>query len=107
MGCWQVSKPEAVKNECETLSAEQQNRGCETLDVKQRCETLNVVEAVLRVLYRLECGLSSGPACTLLGVFTFPWGRVMDTREKESPLILLQPEGEGQISYLGLGVWNT
>ncbi|PKI67601.1 hypothetical protein CRG98_012024 [Punica granatum] len=59
-----------------------------------------------------ECGLSSGPACARpetrgLGVSTFPWGRVMDTLEKESPLIILRPEGRGRICYPGLGVWNT
>ncbi|PKI40705.1 hypothetical protein CRG98_038905 [Punica granatum] len=54
-------------------------------------------------LYGPECGLSSGPA---LGVSTFPWGRVMDTREKESLLIILRLEGRGRISYPGLGVWN-
>ncbi|PKI59366.1 hypothetical protein CRG98_020234 [Punica granatum] len=36
-----------------------------------------------------------------LGVSTFPWGRVTDTREKESPLIILRPEGRGRISYPG------
>ncbi|PKI70804.1 hypothetical protein CRG98_008799 [Punica granatum] len=34
-----------------------------------------------------------------LGVSIFPWGRMTDTREKESPLIILRPEGRGQISY--------
>ncbi|PKI61508.1 hypothetical protein CRG98_018092 [Punica granatum] len=28
-----------------------------------------------------------------LGVSTFPWGRVTGTHEKESPLIILRPEG--------------
>ncbi|PKI75964.1 hypothetical protein CRG98_003622 [Punica granatum] len=36
-----------------------------------------------------------------LGVSTFPWGRVIDTREKESPLIILRPESRGLISYPG------
>ncbi|PKI73052.1 hypothetical protein CRG98_006547 [Punica granatum] len=36
-----------------------------------------------------------------LGVSTFPWGCVTDTREKESPLIVLRPEGRGRISYPG------
>ncbi|PKI79037.1 hypothetical protein CRG98_000580 [Punica granatum] len=35
---------------------------------------------------------------------TFPWGRVTDTHEKESPLIILRPEGRGRISYPSLGV---
>ncbi|PKI41479.1 hypothetical protein CRG98_038126 [Punica granatum] len=38
-----------------------------------------------------------------LGVSTFPWRRVTDTREKELPLIILRPEGRGRISYPGLG----
>ncbi|PKI72094.1 hypothetical protein CRG98_007481 [Punica granatum] len=36
-----------------------------------------------------------------LGVSTFPWGRVTDTREKKSPLIILRPKGRGRISYPG------
>ncbi|PKI73183.1 hypothetical protein CRG98_006429 [Punica granatum] len=40
-------------------------------------------------LYGPECGLSSGPALRAfgsrgLGVSTFPWGRVTDTRERRS-----------------------
>ncbi|PKI53838.1 hypothetical protein CRG98_025779 [Punica granatum] len=40
-------------------------------------------------LYEPECGLSSGPALRAfgsrgLGVSTFPWGRVTDTRERRS-----------------------
>ncbi|PKI40460.1 hypothetical protein CRG98_039152 [Punica granatum] len=35
------------------------------------------------------------------GVSTFPWGCVTDTREKESSLIILRPEGRGSISYPG------
>ncbi|PKI53386.1 hypothetical protein CRG98_026226 [Punica granatum] len=34
-----------------------------------------------------------------LGLSTFPWECVTDTREKESPLIFLRPEGRGRISY--------
>ncbi|PKI56806.1 hypothetical protein CRG98_022764 [Punica granatum] len=37
-----------------------------------------------------------------LEVSTFPWGRVTDTGGKESPLIILQLEGRGRISYPGL-----
>ncbi|PKI47566.1 hypothetical protein CRG98_032041 [Punica granatum] len=63
-------------------------------------------------LYGPECGLSSWPASRAfrlrgLRVSTFPWGHVTDTREKESLLIILQPEGRGRISYPGLGVWNA
>ncbi|PKI72872.1 hypothetical protein CRG98_006740 [Punica granatum] len=63
-------------------------------------------------LYGPECKLLSGPASRDfgsrgLGVSTFPWGRVTDTRKKESPLIILEPEGRGRISYSGLGIWNT
>ncbi|PKI34189.1 hypothetical protein CRG98_045422 [Punica granatum] len=36
-----------------------------------------------------------------LGVSTFPWGCVTDTREKESPLIILRPESREQIIYPG------
>ncbi|PKI71118.1 hypothetical protein CRG98_008486 [Punica granatum] len=36
-----------------------------------------------------------------LRVSTFPWGRVMDTCDKESPLIILRPEGRERISYPG------
>ncbi|PKI41859.1 hypothetical protein CRG98_037729 [Punica granatum] len=32
---------------------------------------------------------------------TFPWECVTDTREKESPLIILRPEGRERISYPG------
>ncbi|PKI40898.1 hypothetical protein CRG98_038696 [Punica granatum] len=64
-----------------------------------------------RSLYRPKCGLSSGHASRAfgslgLGVSTFPWGCVTDTRENESPLIILRPKGRGRISY-PLGVWNT
>ncbi|PKI51019.1 hypothetical protein CRG98_028591 [Punica granatum] len=52
-------------------------------------------------VYGPECGLLSGPASRGLGVSTFPWGRVTDTCEKESPLIILRPEGRGRISYPG------
>ncbi|PKI57829.1 hypothetical protein CRG98_021775 [Punica granatum] len=34
---------------------------------------------------------------------TFPWGRMTDTREKESPFIILRSEGRWRISYPGLG----
>ncbi|PKI44999.1 hypothetical protein CRG98_034606 [Punica granatum] len=67
--------------------------------------------ALLIALYGPECKLSSGPACELLDRAAWecpPFrGCVMDTREKESPLIILRPESRGPISYLGLGVWNT
>ncbi|PKI45175.1 hypothetical protein CRG98_034426 [Punica granatum] len=39
-----------------------------------------------------------------LGVTTFPWGRVTDTLEKESPLAILRPEDRVPTSYLGLRV---
>ncbi|OWM84558.1 hypothetical protein CDL15_Pgr000998 [Punica granatum] len=38
-----------------------------------------------------------------LGVSTFPWGRVTDTREKELPLAILRPKDRGLASYSGLG----
>ncbi|PKI60792.1 hypothetical protein CRG98_018781 [Punica granatum] len=39
-----------------------------------------------------------------LGVSTFPWGRVTDTREKESPLAILRSEDRGPANYPSLGV---
>ncbi|PKI70489.1 hypothetical protein CRG98_009123 [Punica granatum] len=52
-------------------------------------------------LYGPECGLSSGPALRAfgsrgLGVSTFPWGRVTDTRERRSRhLSFYDPKVEG------------
>ncbi|PKI49410.1 hypothetical protein CRG98_030195 [Punica granatum] len=52
-------------------------------------------------LYGPECGLSSGPALRAfgsrgLGVSTFPWGRVTDTREGRSRhLSFYDPKVEG------------
>ncbi|PKI69670.1 hypothetical protein CRG98_009941 [Punica granatum] len=61
--------------------------------------------------YGPECGLSSGLACAILdrAAWEYPLSRgcMMDTREKESSLIILRLEGRGRISYPGLGVWNT
>ncbi|PKI52747.1 hypothetical protein CRG98_026868 [Punica granatum] len=52
-----------------------------------------------------------GPHCALLDCAAWECppsvGRVTDTREKESPLIILRLESRGRISYPGLGVWNT
>ncbi|PKI74230.1 hypothetical protein CRG98_005351 [Punica granatum] len=57
-------------------------------------------------LYGPECGLSSGPACALLDRLAWEcppsWGCVTDSREKESPLIILRSEGRGPISYPSL-----
>ncbi|PKI78405.1 hypothetical protein CRG98_001226 [Punica granatum] len=53
------------------------------------------------LLYGPECGLSSGPALRAfgsrgLGVSTFPWGRVTDTRERRSRhLSFYDPKVEG------------
>ncbi|PKI58409.1 hypothetical protein CRG98_021167 [Punica granatum] len=53
------------------------------------------------------CGLSLGPAYALLdrAAWECPPSRgcVTNTREKESPLIILRPEGRGSISYPGYG----
>ncbi|PKI78365.1 hypothetical protein CRG98_001233 [Punica granatum] len=52
-----------------------------------------------------------GPAWALLdrAVWECPpfRGCVTDTREKESPIIILRPEDRGPINYPGLEVWNT
>ncbi|PKI42002.1 hypothetical protein CRG98_037620 [Punica granatum] len=42
-----------------------------------------------------------------LGSVHLPGGCMTETREKESPLIILRTERRGRISYPGLGVWNT
>ncbi|PKI70939.1 hypothetical protein CRG98_008672 [Punica granatum] len=53
------------------------------------------------LVYGPECGLSSGPALRAfgsrgLGVSTFPWGRVTDTRERRSRhLSFYDPKVEG------------
>ncbi|PKI52593.1 hypothetical protein CRG98_027021 [Punica granatum] len=62
-------------------------------------------EGIVYTLYGPECGLSSGPASLAfgsrgLGSSTFPWGRVTDTREKESPLIILRPEVQNVVLSL-------
>ncbi|PKI51082.1 hypothetical protein CRG98_028511 [Punica granatum] len=50
--------------------------------------------ATYQRVYGPECGFLSRPTLRGLGVSTFPWGHVTDTREKESPLIILRPEGK-------------
>ncbi|PKI56989.1 hypothetical protein CRG98_022615 [Punica granatum] len=75
-------------------------------------EPTKYVPSGVAKLYGPKCGLSSGPASRAfgsrgLGMSTFPWGYVTDTREKESPLIILRLEYRGPISYPSLGAWNT
>ncbi|PKI64288.1 hypothetical protein CRG98_015328 [Punica granatum] len=52
-------------------------------------EPTKYVPSGIAKLYGPECGLSLGPACVLfgsrgLGVSTFPWRRLTDTRERRS-----------------------
>ncbi|PKI45017.1 hypothetical protein CRG98_034589 [Punica granatum] len=78
---------------------------------KWRCQLMEYDNEYVSRMYGPECGLSSRSACVLLDCVAWecPPSRrcVTDTREKESPFIILRPEGRGQISYPGLGVWNS
>ncbi|PKI74524.1 hypothetical protein CRG98_005066 [Punica granatum] len=60
-----------------------------------------VTSSAQNFLYGPECGLLSGPALRAfgsrgLGLSTFPWGRVTDTRERRSRhLSFYDPKVEG------------
>ncbi|PKI63918.1 hypothetical protein CRG98_015699 [Punica granatum] len=70
-------------------------------------EPTKYVPSGVAKLYRPECGLSSGPAlCAFrscgLGVSTFPWGRMTDTRERRSRhLSFYDPKSRGSVRESG------
>ncbi|PKI63996.1 hypothetical protein CRG98_015609 [Punica granatum] len=77
-------------------SAQLWNAGLKSSNVKTK-----LGNGLRRGVYGPECGLSSGPALRAfgsrgLGVSTFPWGRVTDTRERRSRhLSFYDPKVEG------------
>ncbi|PKI60845.1 hypothetical protein CRG98_018776 [Punica granatum] len=72
---------------------------------RDRAEPTKNVPSGVAKLFGPKCGLSLGPACALLDRAAWgcppSLGRVTDTREKESPLIILRPEIRGRIGCPG------